>query len=347
LITVAIDAEHTRQTNAGGARYSNSLARALRKRDDVTVVELGGGEMVPRGTLKKKLLTARQELLWYPWLGRRRAAAAGADVYHCPTIRGPLTRGKPPLVVTVHDLVPLRFPETMSPWNRFSSRATLRSVLDAADILIASSHNTADDLSSLLKIPESRIRVVWIGVDEIFFAPSPPPPLPAQTKPFVLFVGTPEPRKNLQRLIGAMKELHARGFPHRLVIAGAGGWGDVQLEGDFVERLGRVSDERLASLYAHASCLAIPSIYEGFGLPAVEAMAAGTPVVAGARGSLPEITGNAAVLVDPYDTDAIASGIERAIAERDRLIAVGQERAKQFSWGELAGKVARVYREVV
>lgn len=345
MITVAIDAEHTRQTNAGGARYSNSLAKALGKRDDVTVLELGGGELVSRGTLQKKLLTARQELLWYPWLGRRRAAAAGADVYHCPTIRGPLTRGKPPLVVTVHDLVPLRFPETMSAWNRFSSRATLRRVLDAADILIASSQNTADDLSSLLKIPESRIRVVWIGVDEIFFAPA--PPLPAETKPFVLFVGTPEPRKNLQRLIEAMKELRRRGFMHRLVIAGAGGWGDVQLEGDFVERLGRVSDELLGSLYAHASCLAIPSIHEGFGLPAVEAMAVGTPVVAGAVGSLPEITGNAAVLVDPYDTSAIASGIERAIDQRDKLIALGRARAKQFNWTEAASKVAGVYAEVV
>jgi glycosyltransferase involved in cell wall biosynthesis len=345
LIRVAIDAQHTRQTNAGGARYSNSLAKALAKRDDVTVIELGGGELVPRGTLQKKLLTARQEFLWYPWLGRRRAAAAGADVYHCPTIRGPLTRGKPPLVVTVHDLVPLRFPETMSVWNRFSSRATLRRVLDAADMLIASSQNTADDLNSLLKIPASRIRVVWIGVDDIFFAP-PPPPV-SKPKPFILFVGTPEPRKNLPRLIEAMKELRRRSFTHRLVIAGAGGWGDVQLEGDFVDRLGRVSDERLLSLYAQASCLAIPSIYEGFGLPAVEAMAAGTPVVVGAAGSLPEIVGNAGVLVDPYDTNAIASGIERAINQRDKLIAFGHARARQFNWSEAASKVASIYKEVV
>ena len=300
---------------------------------------------MPRGTLQKKLLTARQEFLWYPLLGRRRAAAAGADVYHCPTIRGPLTRGRPPLVVTVHDLVPLRFPETMTPWNRFYSRATLRRVLGAADILIASSQNTADDLSSLLKIPEARIRVVWIGVDEIFFAAA--PALVDDAKPFVLFVGTPEPRKNLERLVTAMKELRGRGFPHRLVIVGGGGWGNVQLEGDFIERLGRVSDEMLSSLYARASCLAIPSLHEGFGLPAVEAMAAGTPVVAGARGSLPEITGNAAVLVDPYDSGAIASGIERAIDQRDSLIRLGHARARQFTWAEAATKVARVYEEVV
>lgn len=296
------------------------------------------------GTLHKKFVTARQEFIWYPLLGRRRAAALGADVYHCPTIRGPLTRGKPPLVVTVHDLVPLLYPETMSRWNRFSIRATLRRVLGAADMLIASSQNTANDLKSLLKIPDDRIRVVWIGVDEIFSTPS---PLLVETKPYVLFVGTPEPRKNLERLIEAMKELRRRGFMYRLVIAGAGGWGGVRLDGEFIERIGRVPDERLASLYAGAACLAIPSIYEGFGLPAVEAMAAGTPIVAGARGSLPEIVGNAGVLVDPYDSGAIASGLERAISEREKLIALGRARAKQFSWGELAGKVARVYREVV
>ena len=300
---------------------------------------------MPRGTLRKKLLTARQEFLWYPLLGRRRAAAAGADVYHCPTIRGPLTRGRPPLVVTVHDLVPLLFPETMSPWNRFSSRATLRRTLDAADLLIASSQNTANDMNSLLKIPASRIRVVWIGVDEIFFEPA--SPLQGDTKPFVLFVGTPEPRKNLQRLIEGMRELRGRGLKHRLVIAGSGGWGGAVPAADFVDNLGRVSDEHLCSLYASASCLAIPSLYEGFGLPAAEAMAVGTPVVAGARGSLPEITGNAAILVDPYDSGSIASGIERAIDQRDELIALGRARARQFTWAEAASKVAGVYAEVV
>jgi glycosyltransferase involved in cell wall biosynthesis len=233
----------------------------------------------------------------------------------------------------------------MSAWNRFSSRTTLRRTLDAADLLIASSQNTANDMNSLLKIPANRIRVIWIGVDEIFFES--PSPLPADEKPFVLFVGTPEPRKNLVRLFAAMTELRARGFAHRLVIAGSGGWGGALPEAEFVDNLGRVSDEQLCSLYSRATCLAIPSLYEGFGLPAAEAMAVGTPVVAGARGSLPEITGPAAILVDPYDSGAIASGIERAITQRDKLIALGRERAKQFSWAETASRIAAVYAEVV
>lgn len=309
------------------------------------MVEIGGGPLVPRGTLRKPLLTARQELLWYPWLGRRRAVAEGADVYHCPTLRAPLTRGKPPLVITVHDLVPLLAPQTMSPWNRFYTRATLRRVVNAADMIVASSQNTADDLTALLGLPPERIRVIWIGVDEIFLSP-PAPAEPAIAGPYVLFVGTPEPRKNLDRLVEAMAQLRARGFPHRLAIAGAGGWGDVRLGPDQAVLLGRVSDAELVSLYAHASCLALPSLHEGFGLTAVEAMAVGTPVVAGRAGALPEITGNAAVLVDPYDPGAIADGIERALRDRDSLIALGRKRASEFSWKRTADAMARVYHEV-
>lgn len=344
MIRVAIDSEHTRQTAAGTARASNSLIAALRARDDVEPIVLGGGPLLERRTLRKRLTTARQELLWYPLLGRRAAAAVGASVYHCPTVRGPLVRGKPPLVVTVHDVIPLLYPETMTPWSRLYTRATLRRVLAAADIVAVSSSHTADDLNSLIGFDAERMRVVWLGVDPVFHS-SPPSGQPVRA-PYVLFVGTPEPRKNLGRLVEAMKLLRDRGYPHRLLIAGGGGWGDAPLESTEVDFVGRVSDEKLVSLYANAACLALPSLYEGFGFPVVEAMAAGTPVVAGARGSLPEIVGNAGVLVDPYDVNAIADGIERAIGERDNLIAAGRARAAQFSWEKTAESMAAIYREL-
>jgi glycosyltransferase involved in cell wall biosynthesis len=289
-------------------------------------------------------VTARQDFIWYPWLGRRRAAAAGADVYHCPTPRAPVTRGKLPLVVTVHDLVSVLVPETMTRWSRFYERATLNRVLSAADLIVAPSQDTADDLKSLMGVSPDRIRVVWNGVSEIFFGPT--PAAPELPQPYVLFVGTPEPRKNLPRLIEAMRVLRARGFPHRLVVAGAGGWGGVRIDTPEVEVLGRVADERLHAVYAHASCLALPSLHEGFGLPAAEAMAAGTPVVASTRGALPEVTGSAAVLVDPYDSNAIALGIERAINERTALVSAGRVRANQFRWSKTAAKMAEIYREL-
>ncbi|MDQ6769171.1 MAG: glycosyltransferase family 4 protein [Gemmatimonadota bacterium] len=345
MLTVALDAEHTRQSAAGIARYTRSLARELTALGEVRVIELGAGEVVQRGSLAKKLLTARQDFAWYPWLARRAAHARGVDVYHSPLPRGPVTRGSPPFVTTVHDLVPLRFPETMTRWSRLYSSLTLRKVLDAADRIIAVSQDTADDLTALAGVSPDKIRVIPNGVDSIFFdRPSTKRPV---ANPYVLFVGTPEPRKNLARLISAMELLRARGMRERLVIVGAGGWGSAMPQSDIIERVGRASDDELHALYAHASCLALPSLHEGFGLPALEAMAAGTPVVAANTGALPEVTGGAAVLADPLDTDSIAHGITEALANRNSLIARGRARAGEFSWRRTAALTLEVYRELV
>ena len=344
MITVAIDAEHTRQTSAGTARVSRALVKALSDRGDVRPLVLGGGPVLERGTLRKRITTARQDFLWYPFLGRRKAARLGADVYHCPTPRAPVTRGKPPLVVTVHDLVPVLFPETMTPWSRLYTRATLEKVLYAADMIVTPSADTANDLTTHLGVRPERISVVWNGVDPVFFS-SPPEVRPIEER-YVLFVGTPEPRKNLPRLIEAMATLRKRGIERQLVIAGGGGWGHVNIGDAGAHVTGRIGDSELLGLYAHADCLAFPSLHEGFGLPAVEAMAAGTPVVAGSKGALPEVVGSAGVLVDPYDSGAIASGIQRAIAERDRLVKAGRKRAAQFTWEKAAASMAAIYRSL-
>ena len=346
-LTVALDAEHMRQAAAGISRYAQGLATALRVRGDVTVIELGGGEVLPRGTLRKRLATARQDFLWYPVMGRRRARKAGADIYHIPLPRGPVRAGKPPLVVTVHDLVPLLFPETVTPWSRIYSRLTLRRLLDSADMILTDSADSADDLRSLLHIPDDRIRVVHIGIDDSFFRAPPDSAASTTREPYVLFVGTPEPRKNLDRLIAAVTLLRERGSNERLVIVGGGGWGVASGDAPFVERLGRVPETELVSLYRHASCLALPSLHEGFGLPALEAMAAGTPVVAGRVGALPEITSGAAILVDPLNVDDIAHGIERCIQNRTRLVAAGAERAKDFRWEKAAAETMAAYRSLL
>jgi glycosyltransferase involved in cell wall biosynthesis len=344
LITVAVDAEHTRQTSAGTARASRALVKALAARDDVKPIVVGGGPLLDRGTLKKRLTTLHQDLLWYPTQGRRAALRVGAQVYHCPTPRAPLTRGKLPLVVTIHDLVPVLFPETMTPWSRVYTRATFKRVVNAADMIVTPSADTANDVSRHLGVREDRIRVVWNGVDPFFFTK---PAEPRVAKPYFLFVGTQEPRKNLHRLVEAVGLLRKRGWEQRLVVAGAGAWGDVRLDSPFVERIGRVSDTDLHSLYAHADCLVLPSLHEGFGLPAIEAMAAGTPVVAAAKDALPEVVGNAGILVDPYDSTAIANAIEAALGRRDQLRAAGLARAAQFSWEKAAESMVSVYRELI
>jgi glycosyltransferase involved in cell wall biosynthesis len=344
MLTIALDAEHTRQAGAGIARYTRSLAASLRAIPDLTIIELGGGQVVPRGTLQKKLLTARQDLLWYPWLARQKAAHLGADVYHSPLPRGPFSPGRPPLVMTVHDLVPVRWPETMPWWHRTYTSRFIGRMLAASDRIIAPSEDTADDLNALLRVSPAKIRVVPNGVDARFFGR--PPASAVEKGPYVLFVGTPEPRKNLGRLVSAMAVLRERGFSQRLVIVGSGGWGDGIPAGAGISELGRVTDDELHALYAHASCVALPSLHEGFGLPALEAMAAGTPVVAGRSGALPEVTGGAAVLVDPYSIAAIAEGIERAIADKETLVPIGRSRAKAFTWESAAALTAEVYREL-
>ena len=344
MLTIALDAEHTRQSSAGIARYAQSLVTALREIPDLKIAELGGGQVLERGTLRKKILTARQDLLWYPLLARRTAKRIRADVYHSPLLRGPLRKGRPPFVMTVHDLVPVLYPETMSGWHRMYTSRLIRRMVNAADRIIVPSHDTASDLDSLLHVGPEKIRVIPNGVDAQFFGK----PLSASVEktPYVLFVGTPEPRKNLSRLVAAMALLREQGLAEKLIVVGAGGWGEAMPDAIGVHRIGRVSDDALHALYANASCLALPSLHEGFGLPALEAMASGTPVVAGNTGALPEVTGGAAILVDPLSIAAIADGIETAIAERARLTPLGLARAREFTWEKAAAMTANVYREL-
>ena len=340
---VALDATYTRQSSGGIPRYGRELASALRRLPGVDVVELGAGPFERRGSVRRMALTAGLQLVWYPWLGRRLAAARGADVFHCLMPRGPMSRGRIPCVVTVHDLVPFRFPESMTRWGRFYARATHRSVLTAADRVIVPSQDTADDVVAILHVPAASIRVVPMGIDVDFFSAA---RRSSTVEPYVLFVGCPNPRKNLERLEAAVAMLRQRGHPHELVIAGEDQWGQVALRQPFVRMLGGVSDERLRQLYADAACLALPSLHEGFGLPALEAMAAGTPVVASTAGSLPEVTGGAAILVDPHDTGAIADGLEQAITDGAGLRESGRRRAAAFRWERTAAATLAVYREI-
>ena len=342
---IALDATYQRQPDGGIGRYARHLTAALRARGDIEVVEIGGGKREQRGTLRRRLVTLGIDLVWHPVIGRMRAAATGADVYHSPGLRGPLTRGKIPSVVTVFDLVPILYPELASPWTRWYANKTQRRMSLLADRVICISNDTANDVATVFGVPASRIRVTPLGVDEIFFQP--PRAQSQVSEPYVLFVGSEQPRKNLERLERAMALLRARGFPHVLVTAGADAWGRVDIGASFLRRLGNVSDEQLVSLYAGSACLAIPSLHEGFGLPALEAMAAGTAVVAGRAGALPEVTGGAAVMVDPLDPVDIADGLERAITERDSFIARGRRRAAEFTWERTAAMTAEVYRELV
>jgi glycosyltransferase involved in cell wall biosynthesis len=207
--------------------------------------------------------------------------------------------------------------------------------MSCARRVIAVSDFTRGELLELLAVPEDRIRVIPNAVDDTFAAGG-----PAAEGDYVLAVGTLEPRKNLPRVVDA-----ARRVGIELRIVGERGWGGVEVGGDGVRWLGWVSDDELARLYRGARCVAYPSTYEGFGIPVLEAMACGAAVVTSRGGAMEEVADGAAVLVDPLDPAEIASGIERAAAERDELGRRGVERARAFTWARVAEQTVEVYRE--
>ena len=318
---VALDVTALAQTRAGTARYVHALLPRLES--SVSVERVAGFAHGRPGTLWL-------DLAWYPHVLPHRAR--GADVLHCPTYRGPV-HVRTPLVVTVHDLAVFRHPEAFPPWTRAYSRRIVPRVLRAARRVLAVSEFTASELEEVLGIPRDKITVTPNAVDGVFT-----PDGPRAAGDYVLAVGTLEPRKNLERTIAAAA--HA-GVELRVV--GARGWGGVEARGGHVQWLGELSDEELAQQYRGALCVAYPSLYEGFGIPVLEAMACGAPVVTSQGGATEEVAGGAAVLVDPLDVEAIATGILAASGARDDLRARGLERARAYSWDETARRTLAAY----
>ncbi|HEY5100471.1 MAG TPA: glycosyltransferase family 1 protein [Gaiellaceae bacterium] len=320
---VAVDVTPLELTRAGTARYLDSLLPRVER--EVTVERLRGFAAGKAGTLWL-------DLAWYPHVLPHRAR--GADVLHCPTYRGPV-RSRVPLVVTVHDLAVFRHPDAFPPWTRTYSRVVVPRVVRAARIIAAVSEFTAGELERLLRVPRERIRVVPNAADATFTDVG-----PREEGDYVLAVGTLEPRKNLARTIAAAQRLGVE-----LRVAGARGWGGVEARGDGVRWEGEVGDEQLARLYRGALCVVYPSLYEGFGIPVLEAMACGAPVVTSRGGATDEVAGGAAVLVDPHDVSSIAAGIEQAIARRDELRAAGLRRASAYSWDASARLLVQAYED--
>jgi glycosyltransferase involved in cell wall biosynthesis len=319
---VAVDTTPLAQTRAGTARYLTALLERLER-----VVE------VKRVAFRPSQPPALGDVLWYPVLLQR--AARGCDVLHCPTFRAPLRPTPVPAVVTVHDLAVLRYPEVFPRWARTYGRFAVPRAVRAAARVIAVSEFTKREVVELLGVPEERVAVVPNAAAGVFV-----PDGDAAAGDYVLAVGTLEPRKNLQRVAEAAART---GIELRVV--GARGWGGVE-PAPGVEWLGFVGDDELARLYRGAQCVLYPSLYEGFGLPVLEALASGAAVVTSAGTAMEEVADGAAVLVDPRDVDAIAAGIEHAIRRRDELGRRGVERARAFSWDAAAAATASVYREL-
>jgi glycosyltransferase involved in cell wall biosynthesis len=228
----------------------------------------------------------------------------------------------------VHDLVPLHFPDWVHDRTHRMHGAKYRNAARTCDVVMVNSTFTGDDVANTLGVPAERIHVAYPGVDEGF---TPDGARADLGRPYALTVATLEPRKNLATLL----EAHRRrsGSELALAVAGAAGWGDQpSLDVPGVLRLGYTPHDELPDLYRGASVVVYPSLYEGFGMPVVEAMACGVPCVVSSHASLDEASGDAAVRVDPRDPDALADAIDRALADRDALVERGLAHARTFTW---------------
>ena len=267
------------------------------------------------------------------------------DLLHCTTIIPFATRS--PMIATIHDVAFLHYPQFFTRHGNSVFRRSIRHLKERAAMVLCSSLATVNDCLELGFAPD-RVRHVTLGVRIRTATPEDIQltrekySLPSE---YLLFVGTLEPRKNLARLVQAL-ELHPDA--PSLVIAGAAGWGDIKVSTDTRTKfIGFVEEQYLSGLYAGARALCYPSIWEGFGLPILEAMAQGTPVVTSRGMSTEEVAGGAAVLVDPNDAESIWSGIQVALNDRDKLSALGQSRVQSAKWSDTAALTAMAYDDVL
>jgi glycosyltransferase involved in cell wall biosynthesis len=364
---VAIMGRSLRGRFTGVVRYTDELVRALAARADTDVAVFvtradDGLDGVRVERLRAPYPTPNEYLraLWEQSVVPRAVGRLRPDVYHSPNYILPLAL-RCPTVVTIHDLAFLD-----AGLHRLRSHIYL-SVLTALSLrkatrVICVSESTRHDLVRFFPHAAEKARVIGEGVDGRFRPASIAEVTAfrarhALTAPYILFVGTIEPRKNLTRLIDAYGVmLDSTGAPHELVIAGQRGWKDGAVwEAHLASRhrhriraLGYLPDDELAAAYTGADVFAYPSLYEGFGLPPLEAMACGAPVLTSRTSSLPGVVGDSALLVEPRDTAALAAGLARLVCdptERVRLRAKGVERAAGFRWERVAERTVEVYAE--
>jgi glycosyltransferase involved in cell wall biosynthesis len=341
-----------RQT--GVSRYIRELLTALgpELEPGESVIPLGAGH--PAISERPPLRIAWEQTV-LPVEARLRRL----DLLHGPLHVAPFI-SLTPAVITVHDLAFLKYPDRVPRSRRlYLTPGTRRSALRARKV-IAISTSTANDLMAWLELPASMIEVIPLApTASIQHITGPALDTFRQnadiTRPYLLTVGTLEPRKNLSTLLRAFAAL-APEIPHDLVLVGPEGWLNEGLGetvralglADRVRLTGFVSDEDLSGWYSAADCFVFPSVYEGFGLPPLEAMRCGAPVVTTNVSSLPDVVGDAAITVDPFDAEALAAAMRRVISDQalaEELCARGIARAAEFSWARTARETLAVYRE--
>ena len=371
---IAIDYTAAIEQGGGIGRYVRELTAALASRD-----RRGDYRLFVAGAKRGQLPEAPgANFTWKPtqlsprWLARiwHRARiplpierfTGAVDLVHATDFTLPPTLPGTRSLLTVHDLSFLRAPEATSPpLKRYLESVVPRSVR-RADHVLADSEATRDDLIALYETPAAKITVLYSGVDSRF---RPVHDSSAILRRYglsdicyALSVGTVQPRKNYSRVIRALSQLRQSGLDLHYAIAGGPGWTRHEIDatiaetgmGDRVHLLGFVPDDDLPALYTGARMLIMASLYEGFGLPILEAMACGGPVIASDVSSLPEVAGQAGLLVDPLDVNAIMHAIMRLESDaalRQTCVAAGIQRARDFTWDRAAAQLQGIYQSLL
>lgn len=369
---VCVDIQSAVAQRAGVGRYTKCLAEALaiyKARDDELMLAYldfkrhGAPFQAPGAQFKAVRLCPGRvaQYCWktFNWPPYNWLTGNSADVYHFPNfIIPPLAHGRS--VVTVHDVSFLRHPEFAEARNLAYLKAKIRQTVTRADAILTDSQFSANEIIELLGVAPERVYAIPLGI-----TPPPPRPTPARIRallktlglerPYLLAVGTIEPRKNLAFLVDVFEAM--KDFDGDLAVVGMPGW----QTGPILERmhtsskarrilqLGYQPDETLEALYANARALVFPSLYEGFGLPPLEAMARGTPVVASGIEVLREVLGTSALMMNGFDANEWATAISALLRDegaRTRLSAEGRQQAARFTWEVTARKTWEIYRQV-
>lgn len=371
VLRVGFDATAAARQGAGIGRYARQLLRSLVARDDLAMrvfyaaggASAGGLPDLPASVRVRRVPLSDRvtNAIWHRarlplpvelLLGR-------TDLFHSPDFTAPPTLHAP-TVLTIHDLAFLIEPDCAYPTLRAYLENVVPRSARRADRIIAVSESTRRDVIERLGIAPARVTTVYEAASPEFYPAAAEETIPALRAmgiehPYILSVGTLEPRKNYARLLDAYASILERGAHHDLVIAGRRGW----LFEPVLERIGTLrleervrivepDDRQLRALYNRAAAFVYPSLYEGFGIPVLEALACGAPTACSDTSSLPEVAGDAGLLFDPRSTEEISDAILRLLGDGQlsrRLRARGPRQAAAFSWERAAGETAAVYRE--
>lgn len=364
MLKIGIDVTAGIYSGTGVASYYRSLVPELIRQGKDCEFVLLGYAMRRYSDLKlankKFFLPPRlMEILWNKMhIVPVETFTGDLDIFHAwDYLQPPVKKAK--VITTIHDLTTIKFPLYHHESTVEAQAHRLRWVRREADIVLADSLATKKDIVELLGIPEEKIKVVYLAAGEQYaeLKVKSEKLKAAEIKrvkqkygieeEYFISVGTLEPRKNLKRVIEAFSGVGSRESGVRnLVVVGKSGWGENLSKANNVNFLGLVEDDDLPGLYAGSAGLIYPSLYEGFGLPVLEAMTVGCPVLTSDRGSLEEIAGKAAVLVDPENIESIAWGIESLIKDREKLITKGLKRSESFSWEKTAAETLSIYKSL-